>query len=341
MEHPLSSCTLHINVPSMKRRNHLSNCYRGLFLLMILLFYTQSVNADWKSSEFIVDNVCYRKTSQSEVAVTYDWCYINDGTGSTRYTGPYEGIVTIPEHVTYNSVTYKVTSIDAHALEGRSSVTSVSLPNTISRIGEDAFYHCSSLTSVNIPNSVTKIGRDAFYDTGWYNAQPAGILYLDNWLIGYKGNLPSGGITIKNGTKRLAESVFSFCTDLTSVAISNSVTYIGESAFSDCSGLTSVQISDLDAWCKIEFGNSYSNPLYYAHHLFLGEEEITDLRIPNNVTSIRADAFYGCSGLISVTIPNSVNKIGGRAFWGCSGLTSVKLSQSVTGIDIAAFMLCM
>ena len=73
---------------------------------------------------------------------------------------------------------------------------------------------------------------------------------------------------------------------LTSVTIPNSVTEIGFQAFFGCSNLTSVHISDLAAWCKIEFGGDYSNPLYYAHHLYLNGEEIKDLVIPNSVTSV-------------------------------------------------------
>ena len=119
-----------------------------------------------------------------------------------------------------------------------------------------------------------------------------------------------------------------------------SVTSIGSSAFRDCSGLKSVNISDLAAWCNISFGSDYANPLYYAHHLFLNGEEIKDLVIPNSVTSIGDDTFYGCSGLTSVTIPNSVTSIGERAFRDCSGLTSVTIPNSVTSIGEYAFYNC-
>ncbi|MBR6319052.1 MAG: leucine-rich repeat domain-containing protein [Prevotella sp.] len=127
---------------------------------------------------------------------------------------------------------------------------------------------------------------------------------------------------------------------MTSVTIPNSVTSIGESAFYKCSSLTSVHISDVAAWCKISFGGSNSNPLYYAHHLYIGENEITDLVIPNSVTSIGSFAFYSCSGLTSVTIPNSVTSIGNWAFAGCSSLTSVTIPNSVTSIGGSAFSGC-
>ena len=101
-----------------------------------------------------------------------------------------------------------------------------------------------------------------------------------------------------------------------------------------------MHISDLAAWCKISFGSSEANPLYYAHNLYLNGALITDLVIPNNVTSIRYYAFYSCNGLKSVTIPNSVTSIGESAFYGCSGLKSVTIPNSVTSIGNYAFYNC-
>ena len=139
----------------------------------------------------------------------------------------------------------------------------------------------------------------------------------------------------------IGESAFERCPDLTSVTIPNSVTSIGLAAFMYCSRLTRVHISDIAAWCNIDFkGGFSSNPLYYAHHLYLNGEEVKDLVIPNSVTSIGEDAFFGCSGLTSVTIGNSVEIIGSSAFSGCSGLTSVTIPNSVTSIGSAAFWGC-
>ena len=165
---------------------------------------------------------------------------------------------------------------------------------SVTSIGYGAFSGCSGLTSVTIPNSMTSIGVYAF----------SGCSALTS-------------VTIGNSVTSIGQDAFSGCSGLTSVTIGNSVTSIGTSAFENCSGLTSVHISDIAAWCNIDFADYDSNPLNYAHHLYMNGEEVKDLVIPNSVTSIGTSAFSGCSGLISVTIPNSVTSIGTSAFYGC------------------------
>ena len=134
-------------------------------------------------------------------------------------------------------------------------------------------------------------------------------------------------MTIGNSVTSIGDYAFQYCKALTSVTIGNSVTSIGEYAFEYCFSLTSVNISDIAAWCGISFSGSSSNPLYYAHHLFLNGEEVKDLVIPNSVTSIRWYAFQRCSSLTSVTIGNSVTTIGYSAFSDCSSLTSVTITN--------------
>ena len=95
------------------------------------------------------------------------------------------------------------------------------------------------------------------------------------------------------GLASIGSYAFLNCSGLTSVAIPNNVISIGDYAFNNCNGLTSVHISDIAAWCAISFSHAYSNPLNFAHHLYLNGEEIKDLIIPNSVTSINKFAFFG------------------------------------------------
>jgi hypothetical protein len=243
----------------------------------------------------------------------------------------------------------KVTYINYSAFYGCTGLTSVTIPNSVTSIGDDAFSGCTGLTSVTIPNSVTSIGSSAFYGCTGLTSVAIGNSVTSIGSDAFYGCSGLTSVTIPNSVTSIGAYAFSGCSGLTSVTIPNSVTSIGVYAFSGCSRLTKVNISDLAAWCSISFDDRYygytthnysSNPLYYAGHLYLNDQEITDLVIPDSVTSIGTSAFYGCTGLTSVTIPNSVTSIGSYAFYGCKGLTSVTIPNSVTSIGDYAFYGC-
>ncbi len=280
----------------------------------------------------------------------------NDGasvtvTSSTSSYVKYSGSISIPSTVEYYNRLYSVTSIGNDAFFGSTDLTSVTIPNSVTSIGDKAFYYCrslksvtipnsvtsigssafegcSGLTSVTIPNSVTSIGNGAFYGTAWYNNQPDGLVYAGKVAYKYKGTMPSGtNITLEEGTLGITERAFSGYNGLTSITIPNSVTSIGEWAFSGCDGLTKAEFASIESLCKIQFALNYANPLIYAKHLYINGQEVTDLVIPNGVTSIGDQAFYNCSSLKSVTIPNSVTSIGYESFYDCSGLTKAEFSS--------------
>ena len=272
-------------------------------------------------------------------------------------------VANIPESITYNDQSYPVVAIGERAFSSKLSLTNLTIPNSVTSIGKDAFGGCSSLTKVEISDFAAwcKIefenypANPLYYAHHLYlNGEEIKDLIIPNSVISIGSYAFSGcsgltSVTIPNSVTSIGNYAFYDCSGLTSVTIGNSVTSIGWSAFYGCSGLTKVEISDLAAWCRIKFElqrpsvtmyDPYSNPLYYANHLYLNGEEIKDLVIPNSITFIGSYAFVGCSGLTSVTIPDSVTYISSGAFGDCSGLTSVTIGNSVTSIGEYAFVGC-
>ena len=236
--------------------------------------------------------------------------------------GTYSGAVAIPANVTYEGKSMKVVSVGASAFKNCSSLTSVTIPEGVTSIGNYAFYYCNnaSLTNITIPSTVTTVGSYAF-----------------------KSCSKLTSMVIPEGVTSIGEYAFDSCTGLTSVTIPKSVTSIGSSAFGSCSTLGKVVIKDIAAWCGITFGGSNdSNPLCYAKHLYLNESEVTTLNEENlgDVEKIGSYAFVGCEGLTSVVIPSSVTEIGDYAFGYCKGMTSVTIGDKVTKIGASAFTTC-
>ncbi len=133
-----------------------------------------------------------------------------------------------------------------------------------------------------------------------------GVTSIGNYAFYYCSSLTE--ITISDSVTYIGSYAFSGCTSLTGIAISNSVTRIGNGAFLGCSSLTGVYISSIESWCNIAFGANYANPLSGGTNLYVNENLVKDLIIPDSVTSIASYVFCG-SSLTSIIIPDSVTSI--------------------------------
>ena len=147
-------------------------------------------------------------------------------------------------------------------------------------------------------------------------------------------------ISYFTGLTSIASQAFNGCTGLTSITIPENITSIGMGAFKDCTGLTKAEFASIEDLCSMVFEDYGANPLVNAHHLYINGEEITELVIPNSVTTIGTFAFRGCSSLTSATIPNNVTEIGDGIFSDCTALASVSLPENLTKISVGMFYGC-
>lgn len=145
-------------------------------------------------------------------------------------------------------------------------------------------------------------------------------------------------VVIPDSVYTIDTQAFYDCTGLTSVTIPKSSCTFWTSAFGGCSSLTAVHITDMTAWCHLNFIDISSNPLYYADNLYLNRELVTELVIPETVTSIGNYAFCGCDSLTKVTLGDNVSDIGEKAFAYCPNMKTVTIGSGVNRIRTRAFL---
>ena len=222
-----------------------------------------------------------------------------------------------------------VKTIGDYAFSGCSDITSITIPEGVTSMGYGAFSNCSKLISINIPKGITEIGYEAFEGCDNLAQITIDCTNIGSWFSG-KSSIKE--VILGENVKTIGDYAFSGCSGITSINIPEGVTSIGYEAFNGCESLAAVHINNLEAWCKITFGgdgwhDSNSNPLSYAHNLYLNGDLVTELIIPEGVTSIRSQAFSGCTNITSVSIPESMTSIENEAFIGCENLAEVHINS--------------
>ena len=275
--------------------------------------------------------------------------YNKEKTEIVAYPGAKENII-IPNGVT------KIGS----AFSGCSELKSISIPVTVTVIGNSAFLECSGLKAIEIPDSVVEIGSSAF--AGCSNLTevtiPFGVEKVESRVFtGCSSleivNLPNSvsvigenafedcsnlkGIEFPKWLRGIEGEAFSGCSSLRSIDVPESVDQIGLRAFAGCSNLTQIKVAEENLRYMSMDGCLYNKELTA---LCICPEGKTEVNIPDSVTIIGNYALYDCDKLTEIKIPWSVTCIGDSAFSGCNGLTSISLSENVTDIWDFAFLAC-
>ena len=217
----------------------------------------------------------------------------------------------IPETVVYNGKTYEVVGIDDYAF-ANSPITSITIPNSVTSIGNGAFNGCKSLTSITIPNSVTNIGSGE-YNYGCWEGFFSGCSSLKSIIV-KEGNPVYDS---RNNCNAIVETATNtLVVGCQSTNMPSSITSIGPGAFAGLENLTSIYIpNSIMSIGDAAFQNCFT---------------LTSITIPNSVTSIGDYAFNSCSSLTSVTIGNSVTSIGDDAFYRIKLTSFICYSPSLT-----------
>lgn len=257
------------------------------------------------------------------------------------------------------SIPKTVTSIGNSAFYLCEDLTSIDIPQSVTSIADSAFWNCIRITSLAVPNAVTTIGKAAFHQlpnvaysgsaigTPWEARSVNGT--VDNWLV-YSSSAKTtikacsaaavGDIDMPSSVTSISQQAFSGCNGITSLQWSPNITSVAMDAFEGCTGLEALFITNLDNWSKITFNTAASNPLCFAHNLYLDSVLVETLVFPSSLTTVKAYSFYGGSCIQEVKIHNSVTTIAKNAFANCTQLNKLTLNSAMKTYGEGAFAGC-
>lgn len=299
----------------------------------------------------------YDRTQTDEQGVKYTLMQADDGSVYYSVTGHSDELST--EIVIPSALDgCPVRTIKKLAFYGCNDFTTITIPNSVTSIGEHAFAQCRGISAITISTSVSTISDDSFWDC---DLKDVTLVVMDDsefcnnhivarfdcpiHLMDTDGNEITEYI-ISDDVTTISESAFANCRDLTSVTIPNSVTSIGNSAFKNCDGLTTITIpnsvtsigegafENCSGLTSIKIGNGVSR---IGNRAFAKCGNLTSVKMGKNVSSVGEFAFNGCSSLVSITLPDVLESIEDGAFMDCSALTSANVPGSVKNIGNYAF----
>lgn len=316
---------------------------------------------------FYYEGLCYE--------VIYDENGIDTGTVQVGYPdsntiggadSQSQGEIIVPESIVINDNTYVVTRVDDLGFRGQYYMESITLPSSVTEIGERAFEGCEELSSITAGCETIYVKYNAFAESKWLASQNDDFVTLNSTLVAYQGNaahvdIPSGikvigeyvfheylkSVTLPETLERIGRSAFLDCNKLTSIIIPGSVKVIEDSAFLWCSSLSNVTLSEgLVTIGASAFENTRIKALKLPNSVvevkkaaFSGCDELVDLKLNNGLKEIGYEAF-AYSAIKQLNIPKSVEVIHGTAFTSCKSLVSVTFGDGVKKIDESAFEDC-
>lgn len=302
--------------------------------------------------DFVADGIYYNIDDTNKTAtVTYK------GDTYNEYSNEYAGIIVIPSSITYGNTTYNVTSIEEYAFYDCNGIESVTIPSSITDVGNFAFNGCTELKELRIEDSESTLSLGYnLYDNSTKE---------DTVIIGsgssYGNSLPNfGSITAGKGLfydcpleilylgrnisyragNNYGYSPFYNKSGMTRLTIGKQVDTLENYAFLNCTHIKELRINDLVSWFNIDFGNREANPLTYANNLYLDGKQVTEIVVPDCITKIKKHTFGYFVGLKSITFHNGISEIGIYAFQHCTGLERIELPNGITSIEDAVFYSC-
>lgn len=316
----------------------------------------------YSSIGFTVNGIKYSQIQETENVKVVE----NIKGGKYDSYNSYSGHISIPSTVTHNHITYNVVEIYDGAFKNSEGLLSISLPNSITRIGSNAFAGCSSLQTANIPNAIKTIPTSTFADCtslvsviipntinkiesyAFYNCSSISSISLGTTITiiesyAFRDCSSLISIDIPNSVTSIGQCAFQGCSSLVSVNISNNINKLEDETFRGCSSLSSVIIPDnvtemgrsvfreCTSLNEVQLSNGISKIPYNTFQDCLS---LPTINIPNNIKTIEAASFQGCTSLKSISIPKTVTTVQSHAFYGCTSMESAEFGYVNIGDDL-------